>query len=133
MIDLLLEILISAMIVVGGIFALVGSIGLSKLPDLMTRLHAPTKATTLGVGGMLIASILYFSFVKHNLSVHELLITIFLFLVAPVTAYLIAKAHLHRSRAREEQVPSQLPAPADSQAGWATFDKADEKSQTEIR
>lgn len=133
MIDLLLEILISAMIVVGGVFALVGSFGLSKLPDLMTRLHGPTKATTLGIGGMLIASILYFSAVEQKLSVHELLITIFLFLVAPVTAYLIAKAHLHRSRAKEEQVPSQLPPPTNSQAGWATFNKTDEKSEIKIR
>lgn len=45
------ELLISGLIVLGAIFALVGSYGMLKFPDLMTRLHAPTKATTLGVGG----------------------------------------------------------------------------------
>ena len=51
--DFVLEVLVSILIVVGGFFALVGSIGLVKLPDLLTRLHGPTKATTLGVGGAL--------------------------------------------------------------------------------
>ena len=56
--DLAGEILISAMLVIGGAFGLVGSYGLVKLPDQMTRLHAPTKAATLGVGGIMIASLL---------------------------------------------------------------------------
>ena len=46
--DLIAEILITSCLVIGGIFGLVGSYGLLKLPDPMTRLHAPTKATTLG-------------------------------------------------------------------------------------
>lgn len=45
------ELIIALLIVLGAIFAFVGSLGLLKLPDLMTRLHAPTKATTLGLGG----------------------------------------------------------------------------------
>jgi len=55
-----MEILISALLVLAGLFAIVGSFGLIRLPDPMTRLHAPTKATTLGIGGVLIASMLYF-------------------------------------------------------------------------
>ncbi|WP_322098931.1 Na+/H+ antiporter subunit G [Fodinicurvata fenggangensis] len=132
--EFLIELLISAMIVVGGVFALVGSFGLSKLPDLMARLHAPTKATTLGIGGMLIASILYFAFIERTLSVHELLITIFLFLVAPVTAYLVAKTHLHKNRDRQDTAQFQLPPPAGThKAGWATFNKSEKQSRTEIR
>ena len=53
------EIIITALLLIAGTFALVGSYGLVKLPDLMTRLHAPTKASTLGVGGVLIASMGY--------------------------------------------------------------------------
>ena len=60
---MIVDILIAACLVISGIFGLVGSIGLIKLPDPMMRLHAPTKATTLGVGGALIASMLYFHFV----------------------------------------------------------------------
>ena len=50
------ELLVSALILIGTFFILVGSIGLAKLGDMMRRLHAPTKATTLGIGAMLIAS-----------------------------------------------------------------------------
>ena len=42
----------AVLIVLGGLFALIGSVGMVKLPDLLTRLHAPTKATTLGVEGL---------------------------------------------------------------------------------
>ena len=46
------DILIGLFLVVSGIFGFVGSFGLLKLKDPMSRLHAPTKATTLGVGGV---------------------------------------------------------------------------------
>jgi len=90
--------LVSALIVIGGSFALIGSWGLVRLPTLMMRLHGPTKATTLGVGGCLIASMIWFPAVHGTWSAHELLITLFLFLSAPVAANLIAKAHLHEQR-----------------------------------
>ncbi len=110
------EIVIAAFLVIAGIFGLVGSIGLVKLPDPMTRLHAPTKATTLGVGGVLIASMLYFYFAHDRLSFHELMITLFLFLTAPITAHFIAKANLHRHVDRKE-----LP-PTGSDCDWAGFE-----------
>jgi len=81
---------VAASLVIAGIFGIVGSFGLIKLNDPMSRLHAPTKATTLGVGGVLIASMVHALMVEHHLSVHELLITIFLFLTAPITANFIA-------------------------------------------
>ena len=65
-------------------------LNLIKLKDTVQRLHAPTKATTLGVGGVLIASIIYFIAKTGHLSFHELLITLFLFLTAPITANFIA-------------------------------------------
>ncbi|MDG4813564.1 Na+/H+ antiporter subunit G [Hydrogenovibrio sp. 3SP14C1] len=89
------EILLALLIIIGAIFTLIGSFGLFKLPDFFMRLHGPTKATTLGVGAILIASALYFSFEKNTLSLHELLITLFLFITAPVSAHLMAKAAMH--------------------------------------
>lgn len=91
----LIQALISFFLIAGGAFALIGSIGLARLPDLFTRLHGPTKATTLGVGGILIASVLHFSTQGEGISLHELLVTLFLFATAPVSAYLIARAALH--------------------------------------
>lgn len=110
------EIVVSLLIVVGAFFILVGSWGLIRLTDLVSRLHAPTKATTLGVGSTLVASIVHFWAHGAGLSVHELLITLFLFLTAPITAHFIAKAYLHRHL----DVAGQLP-PVRRGSGWSTF------------
>lgn len=96
-----LDFLVAAFLVISGIFGFVGSYGLIKLDKAMSRLHAPTKATTLGVGGVLIASILHSIAAEGRLSAHELLITLFLFLTAPITALFIAKVHIHRSETTE--------------------------------
>jgi multicomponent K+:H+ antiporter subunit G len=109
------EILIVFFLVVSGVFGIVGSFGLVKLPDPMSRLHAPTKATTLGVGGVLLASMLHSILIEKNLSLHELLITLFLFLTAPITAHFIAKAHIHRHEKAED-----LPDPEGDQR-WASL------------
>ena len=111
------EIAVSALICLAAFFLFVGSLGLAKLPDLMRRLHGPTKATTLGIGSMLIASMLYFILDRGSLSIHELLITTFLFLTAPVTALMVAKAHI----LCDKDVRKQLP-PTGRRAGWAGID-----------
>ena len=91
---MIFDLIISVFLVIAGIFGLVGSYGLVKLPDLMTRLHAPTKASTLGLGGVLLASLLIQA-LRGQWSIHEILITFFIFLTAPVSANLMAKAALH--------------------------------------
>ena len=90
----LTEALVSFFLVAGAFFALLGSWGLARLPDFYTRLHGPSKASTLGVGGMLVASMLYFAG-RGEPSVHELLITVFLFISTPVSAHMLVKAALH--------------------------------------
>ncbi len=100
------QILVAALIVIGAVFILVGAIGLLRFPDFFMRLHAPTKATTLGVGGVLIASMVA-SWLRGDYGVPELLITLFLFVTAPVSANLMAKAALHL------RVPTQARPPDD--------------------
>jgi len=96
------QIVISIFIVLAGIFGLVGSYGLIKLRDTIQRLHAPTKSTTLGIGSALIASMFYSLLIRGTLSFHELLITLFLFLTAPVSAHFIAKAYILRNTDRKD-------------------------------
>jgi multicomponent K+:H+ antiporter subunit G len=123
------EIAVAFLVVLGGSFALIGSWGLTRLPSLMTRLHGPTKATTLGVGSCLVASMLYFPAVTGTWTAHELLITLFLFITAPLSANMIAKAHIHRQGHEIDANPADdiregLPhAPGGS--GWATFGRPD--------
>ena len=110
------DLLISLLLVTGGIFGLVGSFGLLKLRDPMQRLHAPTKATTVGVGTALLASMLYFALLRAEPTWQELIITVFLLVTSPITANFLAKAHLHRS-----VPPASLP-PAGTDRPWATLD-----------
>ena len=110
------EILVSIALVVSGIFGFVGSYGLVKLRTTLQRLHAPTKATTLGVGGVLIASIIFFFAETGHITLHELLITLFLFLTAPITANFIAKAYMARNL-RPEDLPDSTVA-----HGWSIYD-----------
>ncbi|CUH86224.1 Multiple resistance and pH homeostasis protein G [Phaeobacter sp. CECT 5382] len=117
------EYLIAGFLIMAGIFGFVGSFGLLKLDDPMSRLHAPTKATTLGVGGVLLASMVHGFTVEGHLSLHEVMITLFLFLTAPVTALFIAKVHIHR-----HQTPESLPKAGDD-IKWATHDVSVETAE----
>lgn len=121
----LTEVLASALIVIGSGFALIGSWGLVRLPSLMERLHGPTKASTLGLGAILVGSILWFQVLRGTWTLHELLVSLFLFLTAPVSANMIAKVHLHRMRQGERGEaagPAGAPAPPSGGADWATFE-----------
>ena len=89
----LLEWVVVALLVIGVLFALIGSWGLAKCGDFFKRLHGPSKATTLGVGCVLLASMLWLAG-QGRASGHELLIALFLFLTAPVSAHLLVKAAL---------------------------------------
>ncbi|WP_050929899.1 Na+/H+ antiporter subunit G [Aestuariivita boseongensis] len=122
------ELIISIALIVSGIFGFVGSYGLIKLKDSIQRLHAPTKATTLGVGGVLIASMVFFHFEKGHISIHELLITLFLFLTAPITANFIAKTYMARN-IKEDELP-----PSTSSYGWSVYDDppGTEEDQTRL-
>lgn len=91
---MIVEVMVSLFLLIGAAFALIGAIGLASLPDFFTRLHGPTKATTLGVGGMLVASMIHFTS-QGKVSLHEILIIAFLFITAPVSAHLMMKAGLH--------------------------------------
>ncbi|ADU65927.1 Na+/H+ antiporter subunit G [Desulfurispirillum indicum] len=99
---IIVEFIVSFFILVGAFFALAGSIGLYRLRDFFTRLHGPTKATTLGVGGIAVASAIYFSFQQSGISLHEVLITLFLFITAPISAHFLAKAALHQNLKKDD-------------------------------
>ncbi|AHI28367.1 Na+/H+ antiporter subunit G [Marinobacter similis] len=89
------EYVICLLLLTGGAFTLVGAIGLVRLPDFYTRLHGPTKATTLGVGAIMLSSVIYFSSRDGSIGISEILVTVFLFMTAPVSANILAKAAMH--------------------------------------
>ena len=89
----------------GSFFILVGSLGLVKLSEFFKRLHAPTKASTLGVGCVLLASVGYHILAGSDPQPRELLITAFLFITAPISAHLMAKAALSLHMAERPEQP----------------------------
>ena len=115
-----LDILIVGFSILGGLFGLLGSYGLLKLDDPVSRLHAPTKTSTLGVGAILLASFFHSWAYDHHGSSHELLILMFLLVTAPVTANFIAKVHISR-----HTKPEDLPSPGEDRV-WASHMKSDE-------
>ncbi|MEB3753224.1 Na+/H+ antiporter subunit G [Acinetobacter sp. MD2(2019)] len=109
--QLIMEVLVSFFLLIGSFFMLVGGIGMVRLPDLFTRLHAPTKSSTLGLGSFLIASMLFWAF-HSRYGFAELLMTLLAFISAPVSANLMAQAALHlKLRSLSGDVPESIERP----------------------
>lgn len=82
--------IVVALIVVGSFFLVVGTIGLLRLPDVYNRLHATSKATTIGAASMFLAAFSYFGPQGYGLT--SLVGILFLFLTAPTGAHMISRA-----------------------------------------
>ena len=109
---------IGVFLLIGAFFSLVGSIGMLKLPDSMTRLHAPTKVGTMGIGTLLLASMTY-AYTFGDGSLREILIMAFLFVTAPISANFMSKVNIHRKSC-------EIPPEAPQDQVWSTLVKRDE-------
>ena len=85
------------LVICGGLFALIGSIGLLRMKTFYARMHPPTMGTTLGVGCVLIASMLVFSATLHRPVIHEVLITLFVVITSPISAMTLMRAAISRT------------------------------------
>lgn len=95
-INVILNISIGLFLLVGAFFIVSSSIGMLRFPDIYTRLHAATKAPTLGIIGILIATFL-FLYVTHGIVSGKLLLAIlFIFLTSPVGGHMLSRA-AHKS------------------------------------
>lgn len=87
---MILDFVIGVTAIIGGIFTLIAATGLVKFPDVFMRMHASTKAGTLGASLCLIVSMLFFK--DTEVSVKAVLAIIFLMLTGPIAAHLIGRA-----------------------------------------
>jgi len=90
----------TVLLVLGGLATLVGSLGLLRLRDFFSRMHGPSMTNTVAAGATLIASMLVSSAVTGRPIIHELLITLFVSMSAPITAIMLLQAALYRNKAR---------------------------------
>jgi multicomponent Na+:H+ antiporter subunit G len=85
-----IELLAAILIIAGSVFGLIAAIGMIRLPDTLIRMHAATKAGTLGAGLILAGAAFFFA--ELGLVLRALLTLMFLYLTAPVAAHLIGRA-----------------------------------------
>ncbi|WP_421592290.1 monovalent cation/H(+) antiporter subunit G [Shinella sp. M27] len=108
-------------LVIGAGLTLIGTIGFVRLPTFYERIHAPTLGTSWGTGGIVMASMIFFTVLSTRPVVHEILIGIFVTVTTPVTLMLLARATLHRDRAEgNPDVPGEAPAQATIEDGTAS-------------
>ena len=87
--ELVLTLLACATMIIGAGFCVVAAIGVVRLPDELTRMHASTKAGTLGIGLLLIGAAI--GFADTQVALKAVAIVVFLLITAPVAAHLIGK------------------------------------------
>lgn len=93
---------IALLLVIGGSISLIGALGLFRLPNFYQRIHGPAITISLGAGCLLIASILYFSASASRPVIHELIISVFILMTAPVVAMLVMRAAIYRDLRAEK-------------------------------
>lgn len=108
---------VALLLIASSLIILVGALGLLRLPNFYQRIHGPAIVVTFGAGGILIASMLYFTGLQSRPVIHELLITLFVFLTAPIAAMLIMRAAVYRDlragRIKYTNKPDEPPFPRD--------------------
>ena len=100
---------VALLLVLGGLVTVIGALGLARLQSFYQRIHGPAITVTLGAGCILLASMLYFTVAQSRLVIHEVLITVFVLMTAPVVAMLIMRAAVYRDL-RERSQTSTRPA-----------------------
>ncbi|WP_246476528.1 Na+/H+ antiporter subunit G [Salicibibacter cibi] len=90
--NVMIEIFVAILLIVGVIMILISAFGLMRLPDVYTRSHGATKSATLGVLCTLAGVFIHFGLVEGFFSVRLLLGIVFVFLTAPVVGHVCCRA-----------------------------------------
>ena len=109
-----LEVLVAALVLLGAGLALLGSLGLLRLPTFFERVHAPSIIATMGCWCIVHGTVLYFSVADGELALHAILIAVFVAITVPVTTIFLMRAALFRARQAGKNVPPSLSAPPGS-------------------
>ncbi|MBZ0214722.1 MAG: monovalent cation/H(+) antiporter subunit G [Nitrospirae bacterium] len=84
------EALTVVLLMVGSVFALIAAIGVVKMPDVYMRMQSATKATTLGIGCVMLATAVHFQ--DTAVWTRALLVVLFIFMTSPVGAHMLSRA-----------------------------------------
>lgn len=115
LLDAALDLLSRACLLVGGLFCMIGALGLLRMPDFYTRLHAASVIETLGAGLLLLGMMLHAGLTL--VTVKLVFIGVLLFFVSPTATHALARAAHLRGVKPELAIPDpdlREPAPSDS-------------------
>lgn len=87
---MIIDTIVGIVATLGALFVLFAAIGFVRMPDTYLRISVTTKAATLGIGLLMVATAIYFD--EISITTKVLAIILFLFLTAPVSAHLIGRA-----------------------------------------
>jgi monovalent cation/proton antiporter MnhG/PhaG subunit len=88
----LIEAIVSLMVIVGSLFVLAGSVGLLRLPDFYSRIHAAGLVSTAGIGLLFLAEVLYFTATEGIPSVKGIVVLIGVLVTIPVSTHMLGRA-----------------------------------------
>lgn len=86
----MIDVITAILMLFGAALMLVAAIGILRMPDVFTRMHAATKTSTLGAGSMFLAVAVFYG--EIGIATRAILVIAFLFLTIPVSAHMIARA-----------------------------------------
>lgn len=90
--NVIIEIIISIMILIGASLSILAAIGVIRLPDVYTRTHAAGISNTFGVSLLLFATVGYFFHSGEGFNARVLLAILFIYLTTPIASHLINRA-----------------------------------------
>jgi len=96
----MINIIISVFLLLGGFFALIAAIGVLRLPDVLTRMHASTKAGILGSSLILIGGAIYLQ--ETEITARVIAIILFLMLTSPIGAHMIGRASVRDLQSKKD-------------------------------
>ncbi|WP_238316052.1 monovalent cation/H(+) antiporter subunit G [Nosocomiicoccus massiliensis] len=87
--------IVTILVLTGVFFSIVAGIGIVRLPDMYSRLHAASKSSTLGVSLVLLAVFLYFWYFEERFEITLILALVFIYIIAPTGAHMLARSAFH--------------------------------------
>ena len=94
------QIAIGALVIIGSLIALIGSMGLVRLKSYFERVHAPSIIATMGTWLVMWSYFFFFFFSEGKLPINVLLISFFLAITIPITSIFLMRASLFRARTK---------------------------------
>ncbi|MDB5930308.1 MAG: multisubunit potassium/proton antiporter, PhaG subunit [Polaromonas sp.] len=99
------ELVVAVLVLAGAALALLGSVGLLRLPTFFERVHAPAIIATGGCWCVMLGTVVFFSIQRDEVAVFPLLIAVFIAITVPISTIFLMRAGLFRARQLGQAVP----------------------------